>query len=203
VAGKFPEFVESSTVDENLLSFWSFADSGNPMLRFLLYYRILEYAAVHFIDDGIRSELKKLILTPDLKNDLGLSIEKMVSAMSVSKLADSQRLRSLVRASVNPELLWRDLDANKEFFSKDTNFEGGFCVRSPIGKNDTLSTFGVNGVERLADRFRDIRNALSHGKDQEKGGVIRPTTGNGQLFGPWVHLIATAAGEVVLFKDAT
>jgi hypothetical protein len=202
VSETFPAHVESSVVDENLLSFWSFADTGNPMLRFLLYYRILEYAAVHLIDDSIRCELKKLILTPDLKHDLGRSIEKMVGAMSSSKLSDAQRLRALARASISPKLLWRDLDANKDFFIKDTVFEGGFVIRSPIVKNDSSETFGVSGVERLSDRFRDIRNALSHGKDQEKGGVIRPTNGNGKLLAPWVHLIATAAGEVVLFKDA-
>lgn len=203
IKGSFPDKIESLRLDENLMSFWSFANSGNPMLRFLLYYRILEYAAHHFISDEIREELRKLLLAPDLRSDMARSIGAMVGAMGASKLSDAQRLRALMRKVVSPSLLWRDLEANSDFFSKDTKFDGGFTIRAPIGKGDKEESFGCNGVERVSDRFRDIRNALSHGKDQETSGVIRPTTENAHLFGPWVHLIATAAGEVVLYGTTT
>lgn len=58
-------------------------------------------------------------------------------------------------------------------------------------------------MDQVSDAFRKIRNALSHGKDQETTGVIRPTPKNVNLFQPWVHLISAAAGEVVLYKDVT
>lgn len=203
VRGKFPTEIVSRELDENLLSFWAFAAEGNSMLRFLLYYRILEYAAVHFIDDNIRDELRKLILSPDLRSDLARSVENMVGAMSATKLSDAQRLQGLMRKAVDPGLLWRDIKANIAFFSKDTNFEGGFVVKGIVGANDTEASFRPRGPENVADTFRKIRNALSHGKDQETAGVIRPTRKNFEMFRPWVQLIATAAGEVVLYKDAT
>lgn len=197
----FPKRIDCSNLDENLLSFWSFADSGNPMLRFLLYYRILEYSAYHFVSDDIRENLRKILLSPDLRSNMNSSIGAMMSAMGSSKLSDAQRLRSLARRALSPSLIWRDLSANFDFFTKDTHFDGGFSVRAPIGKNDKEASFDVNGVERVIDRCRDIRNALSHGKDQESAGVIRPTPQNVNLFRPWVHLIATAAGEVVLYGN--
>lgn len=203
IRGKFPAEISSRPLDENLLSFWSFASGGNPMLRFLLYYRILEYAAVHFIDDSIRDELRKLILSPDLRSDLAKSVENIVGAMSGSKLSDAQRLQALMRSVIDPALLWRDIKANIGFFSKDTNFDGGFSVKAMVNANDTEASFRARGLENLADTFRKIRNALSHGKDQETAGVIRPTRKNFELFSQWVHLIATAAGEVVLYRDAT
>jgi hypothetical protein len=203
IRGDFPAHIDCQALDENMLSFWSFAESGNPMLRFLLYYRILEYGAYHFVEDEVREELKRIILAPDLKSNVNRSIGSMMSAMGAMKLSDAQRLRALVRRAVRRELIWRDLKANIEFFSKDTSFDGGFTVRAPIGKNHTEESFSANDLEKVVDRFRDIRNALSHGKDQETSGVIRPTPENVNLFRPWVHLIATAAGEVVLHGTHT
>ena len=66
IRGKFPVQIEGRRLDENLLSFWSFAQEGNAMLRFLLYYRILEYAAVHFIDDTIKDDIRKILIAPDV-----------------------------------------------------------------------------------------------------------------------------------------
>jgi len=198
IRGDFPEHIESGFLDENMLSFWAFADTENPMLRFLLYYRILEYGAYHFVEDEIRDELKRLVMTPDFRSNVNRSIGTMMNIMGASKLSDAQRLRALARKAVNRELIWRDLEANLDFFCKDTCFDGGFTVRAPIGKNHTKASFSANDLEKVVDRFREIRNALSHGKDQETSGVIRPTPENANLFRPWVHLIATAAGEVVL-----
>lgn len=199
IRGDFPAHIGCESLDENMLSFWSFAESGNPMLRFLLYYRILEYGAYHFVEDEVRQELKRIVFAPDLKSNINRSIGSMMSAMGATKLSDAQRLRALARRAIDRELIARDLTANLEFFSKDTAFDGGFTVRAPVGKNHTSENFGVNDLEKVVDRFRDIRNALSHGKDQETSGVIRPTPENINLFRPWVHLIATAAGEVVLY----
>lgn len=202
--GKFPSVIDSKVLDENMLSFWSFAFTGNPMLRFLLYYRVLEYAAVHTVTDEVREALKKLLLSPDVRSDLNATIGSITAAFApMGKFSDTQRLRALFRKTVDPALLWRDLKANRDFFMKDTVFDGGFTVRAPIGKNDSDGTFDARGVEQVADRFRDIRNALSHGKDLETSGVIRPTPQNAEMFRPWVHLIATAAGEVVLYQEAT
>lgn len=203
IKDEFPSVIESNLLDENLLSFWSFAGSGDSMLRFLLYYRIMEYAAYHFVTDDIKEQIRKLLVSPDLKSDINRAIGTLMGAMGSSKLSDSQRLSAMVRKVVSPELIWRDLEANSAFFSKDTVFEGGFIVRAPIGRGDKAEGFNVTGVERVCDRFRQIRNALSHGKDQETAGVIRPTPENAKLFVPWVHLIGIAAGEVVLYGTST
>jgi len=204
IRGNFPGLIEAKSLDENVLSFWSFADDGNPMLRFLLYYRILEYAAVHHINEEARQALKKILVAPDMRSNLDEAMGAITGILSpVTKLADSQRLRALFRTVIDPALMFRDLKANREFFSKNTEFDGGFSVKAPIGKNDTDNSFDAKAVENLADRFREIRNALSHGKDQETAGVIRPTPENVEKFRPWVHLIATAAGEVVLYQAAT
>jgi hypothetical protein len=200
---KFPEHITSSVIDENLLSFWHYASDGDPMLRFLLYYRILEYAAFHFVTAEVKEKIKKILISPQMRSDVAKSIEDIASAVGSSKIQESQKITALSRNCIDPKVLWKDIHANKGFFSKPTEFEGGFVVKPAISKTQTEATFDSAAVEQLMARFRDIRNALSHGKDQEHGGVIRPTPNNVKLFLPWVHLIGTAAAEVVLYKNAT
>ena len=70
-----------------------------------------------------------------------------------------------------------------------------------VTTSDNETTFCGNGMIKLCHALRKLRNTLSHGKDQETAGVITPTARNFYLLAPWIHLIATAAGEVMLFKD--
>jgi hypothetical protein len=203
IHGEFPKEIHGDGLDGNLLSFWISADDGDPMMRFLLYFRIIEYAATHYVDSTIRAELRKVLLAPNLKSDINGGVEKIVGAVNLNKIDDTQRFKAVVRQCVDPCLLWRDIDANMTFFTKDTKFDGGFTVKRLVAAEDTEATFKPRGLETFSDSIRKIRNALSHGKDQETSGVITPTTRNLKLFQPWVHLIATAAGEVVLYKDAS
>lgn len=203
VIGAFPEQIDARELDTNLLAFWNNAERGNPMMRFLLYYRIIEYAATHYVDSKIRTEIHKIILAPTFRADIPSAIEKIAGAFSPARLDDTQKFEAVVRNCVDSKLLWRDVKANKAFFSKDTTFEGGFKVNRIIDDADTETTFCVKGHNQFSKAVRQIRNALAHGKDQETAGVITPSTRNVKLFLPWVHLIATAAGEVVLLKDAT
>jgi len=201
VAGCFPSEIDAAALDPTLLSFWVAADDHDPMMRFLLYFRIIEYAAAHFVESGVKSELKRLLLAPNLRTNLDASLAKIIGSTTPTKMDDTQRFKSVVRQCVDPALLWRDVAANRPFFSKETKFDGGFSVRALCSDKDEESTFGTRGVDYFSDAVRKIRNALSHGKDQETAGVITPTTKNLKLFQPWVHLLAIAAGEVVLYRD--
>lgn len=201
--GTFPSLISGKTIDETILSFWYSARSENNMMKFLLYYRILEYAASHYIDEEAKNLIKRIINNPTALNDLGKTLDAIVSALSTQKLGDAQRLQAVVRRFVEPEIAWKEIEVNLGFFSKDTRFEGGFTAKALVSAKDTNETFSPSRLDGLADAFRKIRNALSHGKDQETAGVIRPTTTNLTLLRPWVHLIEAAAAEVVLYRGIT
>lgn len=203
IVDHFPEEIEARPLDSNLLSFWNYADAGNPMIRFILYFRIIEYAAFHYIESNMRSQLRRVLMSPNFMRDSPKAIEDIVASISVQKLEDIARFKAVIRHSVKPELLWRDINANRESFTRETLFDGGFSVKALISKESTETTFGANGVDMFSDSIRKIRNTLSHGKDQETSGVITPTSRNFRLLAPWVHLIATVAGEVVVFRDIT
>lgn len=197
---EFPPHIDGKELDDTLLSFWYSAETGNPMMRFLLYYRILEYAAVHYVEAGAKIAIRKALNSPNARNNLDKVLDTVMAAVGSSKLSDAQRLQAVVRNCVDPELIWRELSANKDFFSKETKFDGGFSIGPVISAKDVADSYTTAKLDGLADTFRKIRNALSHGKDQETAGVIRPTSTNFRLFQTWLHLIATAAGEVVLYR---
>jgi hypothetical protein len=201
IHGAFPEIVNAQGLNDHLLGFWQAADTGNPTMRFILYYRIIEYAAHHYVDDDIKRDLRKLLLSPHLTSDVPAAIEKITDIMSAKKLEDIPKFRAIVEKCVDPKLIWREAQANKAFFSKETKFNGGFVIKALLSDDEKEAAFGSRGLDHFCTLLRKIRNALSHGRDQETGGVITATPQNFNLLRPWVHLIGTAAGEVVLFKD--
>jgi len=203
IESKFPTSISGTNIDDTLLSFWHSAHAENNMMAFLLYYRIIEYVAVHYVDEVAKKTIKKALASPTAANNIDKTLDIITSALSASKLVDAQKLQQIMRNIVDPALAWREIGANLEFFSKDTKFEGGFTAKALVTAKDTIETYNSSRLETLADAFRKIRNALSHGKDQETAGVIKPTATNLRLLRPWVHLIETVAGEVVLYKGIT
>ncbi len=206
IKGSFPNKITSKTLDENLLSFWNFTGretNQNPMISFILYYRLIEYAAYHYMDYKIKLKLKKIICAPDFVADSPATLEKIVGVFGPTALEEIGRFRALIRDCVSPSVLWPDVKANLSFFATDTVFDGGFVVKAFVNNKETEQSFDHTRVFSFAETIRKIRNTLSHGKDQETAGVITPTIRNLNLLTPWVHLIATVAGEVVLYKDVT
>lgn len=201
IRGEFPEFLNGRELDAHLLSFWVAAKDSNLIMKFMLYYRIIEYVAIGWIDETIRRELRRQLSAPDASLNIDKTIERMVSSMNIQKLDDTARFRSVIRNVVDPDILWNKIEKNKNAFSCDTTFDGGFCIKAFVSKNDTIETFRSGSIDKFSERARKIRNALSHGKDMESSGVITPSKHNFELLKPWVHLMAVAAGETVLYKD--
>jgi hypothetical protein len=201
--GKFPKTISARQIDQNLLTYWGAAGDYQPMLAFILYYRIIEYASTHYIDYKIKSELKKIISAPHLTDDLAGSVESIVGTMSKNSLDEVPRFEAVIRSNVNPRFIWKDIKENISIFSKEMKFEGGFSVKALCGANEKEEAFCSRGLDQFSRSIRKIRNTLSHGRDQETADMILPTAQNVALLRPWVHLIATAAGEVVLYKDVS
>lgn len=201
IHGNFPSTVKCNGLNDNLIGFWSAADTGNPLMRFILYYRIIEYASHHYVDEDVKAAIRKLLSNPSIGDKIAEAIESITDIVSVKRNEDIPKFKGLISKCLDPKLLWREAVANRAVFSKETRFEGDFVVKALLHEDEKEAAFCQNGLDRFCDLTRRIRNALSHGRDQETGGVIAATTRNYQLLRPWVHLMGTAAGEVVIYKD--
>ena len=86
-------------------------------------------------------------------------------------------------------------------FDRETVFDGGFTLRPLVAKSTGGEHEFLNsGIERVAATIRDIRNALSHGREQKSRDVILPTSGNFEKLRPWVALVQVAAQEVMVYR---
>jgi hypothetical protein len=100
---------------------------------------------------------------------------------------------------VEHSILWKIVESNLQFFSRKTVFEGGFEVEALASSSWELSDFSVHGMMAVSNTLRQIRNALSHAKDQRSMTVITPTKANYAKLQPWTLLAEAAAGEIMVY----
>jgi hypothetical protein len=186
-----------------MITFWNAASSGNNMLRFIFYYRIIEYGAFHYLDSAIKIKLRRILANPAMCLDIDATLESVLSVLDTKKPDDVPRFNSLLGHAVNPAKVWHEIEKNKAAFSQSVKFDGGFTIEPIISKDEKLSQFSVGGMIKFADAVRKIRNVLSHGRDQNTSTAITPTARNLMNLVPWVNAISAAAGEVVLYESVS
>lgn len=203
IDGKFPESISGRELNQILMSFWSAAHAeDDPARRFLYYFRVIEYVSFFHLDYSIKSAVRRTLSIPNLHGNLSKVADQVVSLVRDSKADEYARFKSTITDLVDPEHVLREIEANSSYFCKDIKFDGGFEMKALLP--DTKSSeWGPRGMDNFIGSLRDIRNALSHGRDQKTGHVILPTRANLVRLQPWVHLISTAAGEVILYEGVS
>jgi hypothetical protein len=200
VIGKFPDRIEDIKLDDVLLQLWEACRNGDEARRFLYCYRILEYASFSHLDVKARAEIRYILSRPHATSDINNTIELVATAVQKAKQDDIPKFKMFLEEAVPVKLLWREIEANLAAFSAPTHFDGGFVLKALCTPQTTDVTFAQNGISHFADRIREMRNALAHGKDQQTAGVITPSIENFAKIRPWLYAISTAAAEVILFK---
>lgn len=199
----FPGSIKISRLDPNILAYWNeMCATRSEIMRFLLCYRIIEYAAFNYIEATTRAKIRRILSSPDISGRLDTVIAAVAEQMSMNKdLADIPRAQNLVAATADMECVWGEIEKNRAYFAEDTCFEGGFSVKALITSKETFDIWSNNGVRNTLDRMRAIRNALSHGQDGQTRGTILPTATNARKIRPWLNLIEILAGDAMLYRD--
>lgn len=202
IAGYFPEKIVGRQMNSNLLHYWSQSHSGDAFRRFLYAYQIVEYASFYFVEESARRALRKALAQPHIHHELDRVIVEVMDSLSETKNWEGQKMQKLLKAAVDPKIIWKTINANREYFSKLQIFDGGFQLRAIVAEKTTEETFCHNWEGDFCKTLRDIRNALSHGKEQTMSSVIAPTVVNFNRFSPWVSVMSVVAGEVMVYRDA-
>ncbi|MGO9472255.1 MAG: hypothetical protein ACLPWS_02330 [Rhodomicrobium sp.] len=200
IDGKFPERVEGRRLDDNLLDFWDASLSGDPARKFIYCYRIIEYASFSYVDARTRSLVRRILASPTFSHRVDETAEKIVSAISSNRLDEVPRINTFLEEAVDPELIWNEINQNLGAFSSETCFDGGFKVPPLLHGNDKRGAFFTAWPTAVHGALRNIRNALSHGRDQKTASVITPTTANFNRLRPWLAITSIAAGQVVVYQ---
>ena len=197
----FPAKIDSPDLDPSLLVLWGASFGTTRSANFLNFFRIIEYVAFQFTQERARAEIRDIIKRPHVRADVDRATREVLLVMrSLNRQREQDRIRTFIAETISPNLIWREVSQNEEFFRQPTTFEGGLVIDALIGPKDTEETFLKAGVERFAGAIIDIRNAMAHGKDTVSHKTMLPTSYNFDLLDPWINLVSVAAGQVVLFE---
>lgn len=198
--GKFPKHISSKNLDDELLLFWLAAHDGNSGHRLTYCYRILEYVCHTYLEATVRRKVRQILEAPDALDAVPKVVEESVVTLLgyLKDTNDGQRIEQFLREVVSPKLLWREIQANRESFTKDISFTGGEVIKALPAECMTADGFAKTGIHEFCERARRIRNALSHGREHRQLTFIAPTTRNFERLSPWVTLMMVAAGEAIL-----
>jgi hypothetical protein len=112
-------------------------------------------------------------------------------------------MEALLKEVVKPELIWREVEKNKDYFSSRIDFDGGFQLKPLISEKMTEEVFCSEWPTKFCSLARQIRNSLSHGKEQHMSAVIAPIAENFDSLQGWGEVMALAAGEVIVYYKAS
>lgn len=199
--GSFPTSIKACPLDDVMLAFWQASLVGDSARRFLYSYQMIEYSAYYYLDDEVKRTVRRAISRPHALHQIDDVVSDVIEAVSSFKQNDIQKIENLIRTIVSSAPVWRSIEADIDFFSQKTEFEGGY-VAPAIARRDWKSAdFETGWVPTLSSALRGIRNALSHGREQRMSQVIMPTTQNLSLLRHWVRPIAVVANEIMLYHE--
>jgi hypothetical protein len=200
----FPKSIVSNGIDGNLLNFWHASTSGDSGRRFVYSFRIIEYASHTYMKSNEKFHVKQILSTPHAFDDIDkLAEDVILKVVDLKPSEDVSRFNALISEVIKPEVLWQFVGKNIQYLSSDLKMEGGYCIPALVAPSATEQTFKTGGLIVFANIIRQIRNHLSHGRDQKTGHMIAPTPANFAKLEPWAALISLAANEIMLYLHLT
>lgn len=190
--------------NDNLVRFYQAAiSSDNPMLQYLLFYRILEYfyedVANQFLSDFISDKISGpdfsfnnktdwIMLVKDIKKQLKVKSEEAI-------FEEKQALILVLKTYINIETLIGDLH---KWDTKLVEYYKTNIVDFSGGQQINLSS--PNVYKSLADRLYKTRNSVVHGKNTITA-LYKPIDDDDNLAReiPLIRLIS----EQIIFKTST
>lgn len=88
--------------------------------------------------------------------------------------------------------------ANKDFFTKDVCFDGGFVIKKLFKDEKQIQTGLPNTIQDIKSNLEKIRNVLVHIRESHENKVILPTMRNEDLIRPYLYLLRRIAEEVAM-----
>ena len=104
----------------------------------------------------------------------------------------------MIEDVVNSEIIWPELEHDKDFFSSELRFDGGFVLSPLIAKDTTADTWSAMWMPKLFDQFTRIRNSLVHARERRENRVILPTRKNNRRIIRYLPVIQRVAEQIAL-----
>ena len=198
--GYFPETLSGQDIDQHLLILWESARIGDPFLRFIHYYQILEYAGFYYVKDQVRREVERAIAAPDAMARPEKVAEQVLDAISEEKRTDEQKINAMIEECVDLQEMWDVLDGSLADFSKEVKLDGGFILPALVSASTGREDFVQSWNRQFPGALHRVRNALVHARESRQSTMIAPTTANHARLFPWLLPLSQTAARVMLYS---
>uniref|UniRef100_A0AAU6WUQ6 Uncharacterized protein n=1 Tax=Chryseobacterium endophyticum TaxID=1854762 RepID=A0AAU6WUQ6_9FLAO len=104
--------------------------TDNVRLKFIFYFQILEYSSYYYLESKIQNRITQTFRNPEIYDKPEEFSKVIIEEMKdhFSQKDDSVKLEKTITENVSIEDVKNEIDANKEFFANDLEFEGGLKI---------------------------------------------------------------------------
>ena len=196
----FPGALSAKDIDQHLLILWASAQGGDPFLRFIHYYQILEYAGFYHVKDKVRREVERAIAAPDAVARPDKVAQQILDASSADKRRDDEKINAMIEECVDPQEMWDILDGSLADFSEEVKLDGGFILPALVSASTSYEDFAQSWNRQFPTALHQVRNALVHARESRQSTTIAPTTANHTRLSPWLLPLSQTAARVMLYS---
>ena len=196
----FPDSLSGKDIDQYLLILWESANGGDPFLRFIHYYQILEYAGFYHVKDKIRREVERAIAAPDAVSRPDRVAQQILDAISADRRQDEAKINAMIEECVDPQEMWDILDGSLAAFSEDVKLDGGFILPALVSASTSYEDFAKSWNKQFPTALHHVRNALVHARELRQSTTIAPTNANQARLHPWLLPLSQTAARVMLYS---
>ena len=196
----FPDNLSGQDIDQHLLLLWESARGGDPFLRFIHYYQILEYAGFYHVKDKVRRDIERAIVAPDAVSRPDRVAQQILDAMSAERRSDEVKINEMIDECVDLQEMWDILDGSLDAFSEDVELDGGFVLPALVSASTGYEEFAKSWNKQFSSALHRVRNALVHARESRQSTTIAPTTANHSRLSPWLLPLSQTAARVMLYS---
>jgi hypothetical protein len=195
---EFPLSLAISPMDDVILKLIEVSAHSAPRYAFLYLYQVIEYSAFYFVDDKAKRSLRTFLRDPSLINCDDNKISQLMSILTDLQCNDDVKMKRVIEYHCSPEVLWQEIEHDKDFFSTKSIFNGGFECPPLINSDTTSGSWTAMWMPRLYDHLTKIRNCLVHARERRQDKVILPTINNNNKIARYIPLIRRLAEQLAI-----
>lgn len=215
----YPSSIATNTIDPVALDLLHIAnETGNPRLKYLFHYQVLEYFAYYYLDEELKRKLSNILKNPDILHNYGNYSKIIIEELKdyTNNNSDKHKLTKLISDYLTVDDILNEIKSNLKFFSTDIEFDGHFKLPALITdikifdkiyseaketkeKRKEKEKIKQDLINTISDRIERIRNVLVHIRESRENKVIYPTKNNNTKLLPYLYLVRRMS-EVIAMK---
>lgn len=196
----FPSTFILRNYDDTLLRLVEVAGQSTPRQAILYYYQVFEYVAYYYTDFKTRNSLIKLLKDPCIISYCEEKIDVFIDLLTDinnTNNNDETKIRKVIEDKCDSQEIWKEIENDKDFFTRDHTFEGGFKSSALIATGCDYENWKAMWHPKLIDCLMKIRNCIVHAREKRENKVISPTNKNNVILSHYVPIMERMARQLI------